>query len=280
MSLAGNHPDIIEISGSTNGNIEDIRKLMDHAILSPMLGRYKIFIVDEAQGLGKSQSSWDALLKVLEEPPPHVLWLFCTTQRSRIPDTIKSRLISMDLKAIPTAVISSYLESIITSAFKPKKAKELPMVVDLISRSAKNSLRDALTILEKVAPYCQGKGWTYENALETVGTFDQSQVQQILDHIINHQANSLWGSISILMESGTDADIIFNEGLVDTVSNLMAIALESTVDRPDIFMSAYTQIGRPRLLYLSDVILKRTPQYNESTNKKFILQLISMELCA
>jgi DNA polymerase III subunit gamma/tau len=280
MSLAGNHPDIIEVSGSTNGNIEDIRRLMDQAMLSPIFGGYKVFIVDEAQGLGKSQSSWDALLKVLEEPPPHVLWIFCTTQRTKIPDTIKSRLVSMELKVIPTDLLDSYILSYLMADIKPKKTKEISLVSKLVARAAKNSIRDALTILEKIIPYCQEKGWTYANALEAVGTFDQSQVQQVLDCIVNQRAGQLWGTISSMLESGVDADVVYNEGLVDTVSNLMAIALETTVDRSDLFIPAFKTIGKPRTLYLSDVILRRSPQYNEATNKKFVLQLVAMELCA
>lgn len=281
MSLAGNHPDIMEISGSTNGNIEDIRKLMDQAMLSPIAGSHKIFILDEAQGLGTSQSSWGALLKVLEEPPPSVIWIFCSTAKSRIPDTIKSRLVSLDLRCVPTTVIADYVLKIIKKQIKEKgiKVKDLKETADTVAFSSKNSIRDALTLLEKVIPYCAEKGWNKESALFSIGSMDSAKCFAILEHINNKNSKGLWDTIQEILESGIDADILFNDGVVEAISNLLLVSSGGKPLYEDNYLNYLQSIGIARTLYLADVIARRTEQFNISNNKKFMLQLLTMELC-
>jgi DNA polymerase III subunit gamma/tau len=281
MSLAGHHPDIIEISGSTNGNIEDIRRLMDQAMLSPILGKFKVISVDEMQGLGKSQSSFDALLKVLEEPPSHIVWLFATTQKSKIPDTIKSRLVSLDLKCIPTPVISDYVFKIIKKHIKEKglKLKDIKDVAEVVAFAAKNSIRDALTLLEKVIPYCIEKGWNKESALFSIGSMASAQCFSILGYISNKDQKGLWGTIQEILESGIDADTLFNDGIVEAVSSLLLVSSGGKTLYEDNYLGYLQSIGVARTLYLADVIARRTEQFNASNNKKFMLQLLTMELC-
>lgn len=278
MAYTGNHPDIIEISGSTNGNIEDIRSIIDQAMLTPMVGQYKVFIIDEAHGLGRSQSSWDALLKVLEEPPPHIVWLFCTTQKHKIPETIKSRLVSLDLKIVPTDAIAGYIGEPLAEVGGGPAVDMAP----IIARAARNSVRDALTLLEKVISYCNSTklGFTKDNVLAALGAFDETQVANVLNYITNHDSQGLWMCLDSLVESGIDIDIVFDEGIVASIANLMAVALGATTDRAEVYQPVFQALGVPRVLYLSDIIAKRTRQFYESTNKKFILQLIALELCA
>lgn len=281
MSLEGHHPDIMEVSGSTNGNIEDIRKLMDHAMLTPISGDYKVFIVDEAQGLGKSQSSWDALLKVLEEPPRHLVWIFCTTNKTKIPDTIKSRLVSLDLKSIPTPIVSEYALTIIKKHIKQKglKVKDLKDVSEVVGLASKNSIRDSLTILEKVIPYCQEKGWSKESALFSIGSMESSKSFAMLDYISAKDSQGLWTTIEQILEAGIDPDTLFNDGLVEAISSILLVACGGQPLYADQYLRAFTNIGLPRAMYISDVIAKRTEQFNVSNNKKFMLQLISLEIC-
>jgi DNA polymerase-3 subunit gamma/tau len=281
MSLAGHHPDIMEVSGSTNGNIEDIRKLMDHAMLTPIAGRFKVFILDEAQGLGASQSSWGALLKVLEEPPPSVVWLFCSTAKSRIPDTIKSRLVSLDLKCVPTKIIADHALGIIKKHIKEKgiKVKDLKEVAEVVAVASKNSIRDSLTLLEKAIPYCQEKGWTKGSALFSIGSMESAKSFTILDYISVKDSQGLWNTMEQILESGIDPETLFNDGLVEAVSNLLLVSCGGEPLYTEQYFKAFKDIGLPRILYISDVIAKRTEQFNESTNKKFILQIIAMEIC-
>jgi DNA polymerase III subunit gamma/tau len=275
MAYEGNHPDIIEVSGSTNGNIDDIRAIIDQAMLTPMAGQYKVFIIDEAHGLGRSMSSWDALLKVLEEPPPHIVWIFCTTQKHKLPDTIKSRLVTLDLKIVPTDILTKYL----TNLLKESKGT---VAAPIIARAARNSVRDALTLTEKVAMYCTAPnvGFTESNVLTALGAFDETKVGSILGYIQNHDSQGLWMCLDSLVESGIDIDVVFNEGIISSIANLMGVALGATVDRAEIYQPAFQALTVPRIVYMSDVVAKRSSQFYESTNKKFMLQLIALELCA
>ena len=281
QSLSGHHPDVMEVSGSTNGNIEDIRKLMDHAMLTPISGDYKVFIVDEAQGLGKSQSSWDALLKVLEEPPKHLMWIFCTTNKTKIPDTIKSRLVSLDLKSIPTSVISTYVLDVIKKQIKQKgiKVKDIKDVSEVVGFAAKNSIRDALTLLEKVIPYCQEKGWSKESAVFSIGSMEAAKSFAILDHVAMKDSAGLWKTLSEILDSGIDVDTLFNDGVVEAFSNLLLVSCGGQPLYIDQYLKLFNSIGLPRILYISDVLARRTEQFNSSNNKKFILQIICTEIC-
>jgi len=274
LSMAQRHPDILEISGSTNGNIEDIRRIIEQAMLTPAIGNYKVFIIDEAQGLGRSTASWNSLLKILEEPPPHVVWLFCTTEKVKIPETIKSRLITLDLKLIPTPIIENYLKKLLADV----KGES---VAPVVARVACNSMRDALTLLEKVILYCKTPkiGFTEANALIALGAFDETKTACILDAINRHDCKDLWCILEGLVDSGVDFDTLYNDALVAGVTNLMGVMLGAQVDRGDLYQP-FVQMGSPRILYLSDVLARRSKQFHEAENKKFVLRLIALELCA
>jgi len=270
---AENHPDIVELSGATHGKVDDVRKLIDQTSYSPMLSRKKVFIIDEAQGLGISQSSWDTLLKVLEEPPEHILWIFCTTQKGKIPETIKSRLVSLDLRLIPTNDITNYIANIL-----PTNGDLI--VPGIIARNANNSLRDALTLCEKIIPYCNDHGWSAEAVNSVLGTFSNDQISNILQCIISHDSACLWKLLESLIANGVDHNIIFEDGLVKPLSDLVTITLGGFVDNSSLYEEPFKQLGVPRIMYLSNILLNRTQQFINTTNKKLVLQILAMELCA
>jgi DNA polymerase-3 subunit gamma/tau len=265
------HPNIKEIDGATHGKIEDIRRLLDDASMSTMYGGYKVYIVDEAQGLGISRSSWDALLKVLEEPPPGLLWIFCTTAKHKIPLTIQSRLVSLDLKLVPDQIIATHLANIMPDI-------QDPIIFETIARAGNNSIRDSLTLLEKVIPYCNEVGWSIDNVNHVLGSLDLNNIQAVLNCIVQHDSGCLWATIDDLINNGVEPDVIFNT-LVDVVDRLLALSVGATIELPDVYRASFANLGVPRVIYLSDVILKRTPNYTEMTNKKFVLKLLAVELC-
>ena len=278
-SLAQTHPDIIEIDGATHGGIEDIRKLLEQVAHTPMVGKKKIFIVDEAHGLGRSQASWDALLKVLEEPPDHILWIFCTTQKHRIPDVIKSRLITLDLKLVPTTILVDFLRPIIAKHDLGFGKIPVEEVSQVIATAANNSIRDALTVLEKVMPYCDEKGWSKQAVLEAMGAFDIIKTAEMLNLIAQHNSPGLWALFNGLLESGVDAEPIF-ESIVTTINNLMAIHLGVQIEGAEIFYPFMAAFAAARIIYLCDIAFKRSRDFQFSTNKKMVLQVMAMELCA
>jgi DNA polymerase-3 subunit gamma/tau len=277
-SVEGTHPDIIEIDGATHGNIEDIRHILDQAAHTPMMGEKKIFIVDEAHNLGRSQASWDALLKILEEPPEHVVWIFCTTQKHKIPDVIKSRLISLDLRMVPTQVIEKYMMELL--AKKDLGFGKIPTdeVAPVIASTANNSIRDALTLLEKVIPFCDEKGWSKQTVLEAIGAFDVLKIPDILGLIVQKNSAGLWAILNGILESGIEPDPLF-ESLTSIINNLMTIYLGGFVEQTPLFSPFMAHFTPQRIVYLCDVILKRTRDLQYSTNKKMVVQVTAMELC-
>lgn len=279
-SLNSNHPDIREIDGGSHGNIEDIRRILDEAALTPMLSNYKVFIVDEAHNLGRSQASWDSLLKILEEPPSHVIWLFCTTAKHKIPETIKSRLVSLDLRAAPTTIIAQHLSSIIRSKFSvdESRASEVAWV---IASASSNSIRDSLTLLEKVYPYCQEQGWNASLVRDSLGILDQGIVHASIDKIINKDFMSLWASVQGMLDDGIDPDLIVTELFVKPINTLMSLSMGGSTDQDaNIYMGFLQRLGIPRIKYMAEVLIHRETQMAQSTNKKTALQLICMEIAA
>lgn len=272
------HPDIIEIDGATHGNIDDVRKILDQAAHTPMMSDMKVFIVDEAHNLGRSQASWDALLKVLEEPPDHILWIFCTTQKSKIPDTIKSRLVSLDLRMVPTNLIDRHIGNTMMNEWDVGKDGQ-GEVAPVIALAAKNSIRDALTLLEKIAPYCNEKGWNKVTALEAMGSFDILKVPDMLTMITQNNSAGLWALLNQIMEAGVEPEPLF-DAISSVVNDLMTLYLGGQIAAPDLYTPFMQHFIPARIIYLCDCVFKRSRDLYVSSNKKMVLQVLSMELCA
>lgn len=273
-SLNGLHPDIREIDGASHGNIDDIRKILEEATLAPYLGRKKVFIIDEAHNLGRSQASWDALLKILEEPPPHITWVFCTTQKHKIPDVIKSRLVSFDLRGIPTGMLSGYLVDILSKL----GIDDTDGVSDVIARTAKNSIRDALTFLEKAMPYCEEHGWTKKNINFILNVLDFEDIRNIMEALRSNNISSLWTIFERLLDDGMDPETIFNEGIVPMIDSLMARCLGSGCDNHEEYDIYISRLGSQRVRQMADVIIRRSNDFTLTTNKKLVLQSLALEL--
>jgi DNA polymerase III subunit gamma/tau len=273
-ALAGKHPDIREIDGASHGNIEDIRRILEEATLAPYMGRKKVFIIDEAHNLGRSQASWDALLKILEEPPPHIMWIFCTTQKHKIPDVIKSRLVSFDLRGIPTRLLSDYLSNILSSIGIHDAAD----VCDIIARNAKNSIRDALTFLEKVMPYCDENGWTKDNINYILNIMDFEDIRNIMECLLSKNLPALWSIFERLLDDGMDAETIFNEGIFKMVDALADRSLGAPTDHQEEYDTFLSYYGCQRVKHLADVVIQRSADFTKTSNKRLVLQTIAMDM--
>jgi DNA polymerase-3 subunit gamma/tau len=282
LSLSGKHPDIIELDAISNGKVDDIRGLLDNATKYPISGsKYKIFIVDEAQGLSVSINAWDTLLKELEERKPHVFWIFCTTQKNKIPLTIRSRLLCFDLRLIPTNTISNYLSTL--SYFKDRQVE--PRVYDLLALRSNNSLRDALTLVETYSPYLDVEGWSYDKLITISGTFDVSLQIDMFNKILDQDVIGLWSLIEQAIDSGLDLTQLF-DSLINLINFLMAMAtgnsdiwLEYKVDDAFDLYEKVEKLGIEKLINISNVIINRKRDFDSFDNKKFVLQTMALELC-
>ena len=206
------HPDIIEIDGASNNGVEDIRRLCDTILYMPQKSTTKVYIIDEVHML--SISAFNALLKTLEEPPPHVIFLFATTELSKLPATVISRCQTYHLKRIPQQLIINRLKFVLQSQNIPVEEKSCQLIASL----AQGSLRDALTILDQVLAIGNG-----------IVQFDSTQ--KLLGYIPLKDFLPLWKCLASFDHNNLllELDKIFLRGIEPkTLLNKLAITARNS----------------------------------------------------
>jgi DNA polymerase-3 subunit gamma/tau len=189
--------DVHEIDGASNTGVDDIRALRENVKYRPSRDRYKIYIIDEVHML--STSAFNALLKTLEEPPGHVIFIFATTEPRKIPDTIISRCLRFDFKRIPTKAIAEHLENIARNENVLISRRGL----FLIARESDGSMRDAQTILERAIAYCGGQ--VEDSDLEgLLGHIDRQFIYRIMEAVLSGDAQGCIGGLKEAYEFGVD----------------------------------------------------------------------------
>ena len=174
---AGNSLDVIEIDGASNNSVDDVRELRDNVRYAPAKGRYKIYLIDEVHML--SSAAFNALLKTLEEPPPHVKFIFATTEPQKMLATILSRCQRFDLHRIPANLIAQHLQLI---AGKEKISLD-PAAAHAIARGAEGGLRDAESMLDQLVAFC-GEKIAENDVLNVFGFTSQQTVAGFTEKIL------------------------------------------------------------------------------------------------
>ena len=177
---SGNSVDVIEIDGASNNGVDAVREIRENAKFLPAIGSQKIYIIDEVHML--TTAAFNALLKTLEEPPPHVIFIFATTEPHKIPATILSRCQRFDLKRVTVAQIQTRLAEVILSESIHAEAGALA----LIARAAEGSMRDALSLLDQVIAF-SGMNITTESARESVGLIHGQTLLGILKGVLSRK---------------------------------------------------------------------------------------------
>jgi len=212
--------DVIEIDGASNRGIDDIRDLRSKVKFAPTEGNFKIYIIDEVHML--TTEAFNALLKTLEEPPPHVIFIFATTAPHKIPDTILSRCQWFNFRRIPLQKIVDKLQLISKDENLIVEEKAL----NIIARNATGSMRDAESIFEQVIAYC-GKEINVKNVIDILGITDDDIFFNILDAVIQNDTLRAIEVIHQSSDSGGDpAQFIRN--LTEYVHNLSLIKICNT----------------------------------------------------
>ena len=192
----GRYLDLIEIDAASNTSVDDIRDLRERINFSPNEGRYKVYIVDEVHML--STAAFNALLKTLEEPPPHAIFILATTEVHKIPATVLSRCQRHEFRRIPTDVISSYLDEKVRDGGYEIE----PEALQLISRQATGSLRDATSLLDQLLS--MGEAVTLEQAQEVLGTALDETVGDLVQAIADREIGTGLEIISHALDGGID----------------------------------------------------------------------------
>lgn len=193
--------DILEIDAASNNSVDQIRELTDKINFPPTIGKYKVYIVDEVHMLSKA--AFNALLKTLEEPPSHAIFILATTEIHQIPATILSRCLRFDFRLVPSAVIAKRIRFI----FDDIGVKYESEAVDLIAQAGAGSVRDALSVADMCVSYCAGNV-TYEGVLEVLGAADPKQLQKLASAIADGNVDEALKDVANFCDLGKSIPIL------------------------------------------------------------------------
>lgn len=219
----GRFVDLVEVDAASRTKVEDTRELLENVQYAPTRGRYKVYLVDEVHML--SNHSFNALLKTLEEPPPHVKFLLATTDPQRLPVTILSRCLQFNLKRLPLERIRDHLLSVLEKEGVPADAA----AVAEIARAADGSMRDALSLLDQAIAYGGGK-LELEEVRDMLGSVDRGQVGALIEALAEGDAERLLTISNQLAERAPDFGGVLNElnGLLQRIA--LAQVVPAAVD--------------------------------------------------
>ena len=198
LIAAGEHPDVYELDAASRTGVDNVREeIINRVSYAPVRGSYKFYIIDEVHML--TTAAFNALLKTLEEPPEHVVFVLCTTDPQKIPETILSRVQRFDFRAIGNADIEAHLEDVCTQeGFTFDKA-----ALDLVVRHARGGMRDALSTLEKLSVFGDGT-ISIDSAQDLLGEVSGSMLVSVACAIAERNVASLFGAVGELVSSGRD----------------------------------------------------------------------------
>ena len=203
------HVDVLEMDAASHTGVDDVRELIDGARYAPVTGRYKVYIVDEVHML--SRNAFNALLKTLEEPPPHAMFVFATTEVRRIPVTVLSRCMRFDLRRIEAVSLVDHLARICEREAIPIEKGAL----DVVARAAEGSVRDALSLLDQAATLADGEV-SVARVRDMLGLADRAQMYELLERVLRGDVAGALGAFGELVGAGAEPDLVVEDLLALT----------------------------------------------------------------
>ena len=279
--LVANGPgslDVIELDAATHGLVDDARELRDKAFFAPVQSRYKIYIIDEAHQLGPGAAN--ALLKVVEEPPAHVIFIFATTEPDKLIATIRSRTHHYPFRLVPPGTLAAHLEKVCNA----EGVKVDKGVIPLVVRASGGSVRDALSVLGQLLAGAGKDGVSYEIAIQLLGFTDGALLDDAIDAIAAHDGATLFKTIDRVIESGHDPrrftsdmlerirDLMIVDALKDSTAN--SILRDMPDDQMERMRNQANRIGTANLSRAADIAAEGLTQMRGATAPRLILELI------
>ena len=279
--LVANGPgsiDVIELDAATHGLVDDARDLRDKAFFAPVQSKYKIYIIDEAHQLGPGAAN--ALLKVVEEPPAHVIFIFATTEPEKLISTIRSRTHHYPFRLVPPGILATHLEKVCES----EGVKVDKGVIPLVVRASGGSVRDALSVLGQLLAGAGKDGVSYEIAIQLLGFTDGALLDDAMDAISARDGATLFKTVDRVIESGHDPRR-FTQDLLERLRDLMIVdALDATNansilrelpdDQLERMRVQAKNIGQASLSRAADIAAEGLTQMRGATAPRLILELI------
>ena len=275
----GTSPDVIELDAASNRGIDEIRALQENVRLSPMSGRYKVYIIDEAHQMTKD--AYNAFLKTLEEPPPHVIFVLCTTEPEKIIPTVRSRCQRFDFRPLPEADIARRLQEV-AKAEGLRLSEELGR---LIARKAEGSLRDALGLLEQCVAFA-GDNPTVADFLTVTGGVERDALRRLASLVMEERPVEVIAALDEMQKAGRDPGAVL-DGLVAYLRDVFLTGLSlKEADRssaedgaadPELAADAAAWPG-PRLLAVLDALVRAAPEMRYSPQPRLWLEMTLLGL--
>jgi DNA polymerase III subunit gamma/tau len=256
---AGNSLDVIEIDGASNNSVEDVRELRDNVRYAPAKGKYKIYLIDEVHML--SSAAFNALLKTLEEPPPHVKFIFATTEPQKVLPTILSRCQRFDLHRIPANLIADHLQFI----SKKEKITLEPAAAHSIARGAEGGLRDAESMLDQLVAFC-GNKIAEADVLNVFGFTSQQTVASFTEKILRGATADAVQLLHEQSESGKDMMKLMSD-LISYLRDLLIFKVKPDALNEDVDLEEQKALAAQSQLIETDRLLELIDQFGEAEGR-------------
>jgi DNA polymerase III subunit gamma/tau len=284
LALAPDGPgslDVIEIDAASHGGVDDARDLRERAFYAPVSGRYKIYIIDEAHMV--TREGFNALLKLVEEPPPHLKFVFATTEPEKVIATIRSRTHHYPFRLVPPAVLRELLEEILAAEQIPYEPAVLPLVV----RSGAGSARDSLSVLDQLLAGAGEDGLRYDRTVALLGYTDESLLDDVADSFASGDGAAVFRAVNRVMEGGHDPRR-FAADLLDRFRDLIVLAavpgagqtglLDMPADRLDRMTEQAGRFGQAELTRAAEIVSEGLIQMRGATSPRLLLELMCAQI--
>ena len=280
VELARNGPgsiDVIEIDAASHGGVDDARELREKAFFAPVRSRYKVYIIDEAHMV--TTQGFNALLKLVEEPPPHLRFIFATTEPDKVIPTIRSRTHHYPFRLIPPRLLSSYLSELCEKEGVSIEPAALPLVV----RAGAGSARDTLSVLDQLLGGAGPAGVTHELASGLLGYTPDSLLDEVVDAFAAGDGAAVFGVVDKVIETGQDPRR-FTEDLLRRVRDLVIVSavpdapvsglIDVSQDQGERLVAQAARFGKAELSRAADLVATGLTEMRGATAPRLLLELI------
>ena len=284
VALAPSGPgsiDVIEIDAASHGGVDDARDLRERAFYAPVAARFKIYIIDEAHMV--TGGGFNALLKLVEEPPPHLKFVFATTEPEKVIPTIRSRTHHYPFRLLAPGVLRELLEEILAS----EDVKYEPAVLPVVIRAGAGSARDSLSILDQLLAGSGDEGLTYERAIALLGFTDESLLDEVTEAFSSGDGAAVFRAVDRVVESGHDPRR-FAIDLLDRLRDLIVLSavpdagdtglLDIPADALERLRAQTEKFGQAQLTRAAQVVSAGLVEMRGATSPRLLLELMCAQV--
>ncbi|MGW5642120.1 DNA polymerase III subunit gamma and tau [Saccharopolyspora sp. NPDC003752] len=280
VSLApegGGSVDVVELDAASHGGVDDTRELRDRAFFAPAQSRYRIFIIDEAHMV--TTQGFNALLKIVEEPPEHLIFVFATTEPDKVLTTIRSRTHHYPFRLMPPGVMRDLVERIC----RDEGVQVEPAVFPLVIRAGGGSARDTLSVLDQLLAGAGPEGVTYERAVALLGVTDVALIDDMVDALAAGDGAAVYGTVDRLVEAGHDPRR-FGSDLLDRLRDLVLLnsvpdaaqrgLVDAAGDELARMQTQAEQLGAATLSRFAEIVHTGLSEMRGATAPRLLLELL------